>query len=159
MFIKKTNTLCNNILFISGMILLMHETMTRLYTAAREIRNIRGGQSSLATFLNCSPQTLNNWEARGMSQKGIFEMSKKLGCNAAWLKTGEGEMRRELDAPPTSNNDALRPLSQALIDEVRLADKAGVADESLRALIALLKSLRGKSQVQTSIGPDLLDAG
>jgi phage repressor protein C with HTH and peptisase S24 domain len=66
----------------------MHETMKRLYQAAKEKEEIEG-QSDLAKRLNQSPQTLNNWEARGMSKAGILLACKELGIDALWLESGE----------------------------------------------------------------------
>lgn len=50
----------------------MHETMKRLYQAALELKDIDepGRQSKLARLLNVSSQTVNNWEARGISKEG-----------------------------------------------------------------------------------------
>lgn len=68
----------------------MHPTMKRLYQAAREIKG-KEGQSSVARLLDESPQTLNNWEARGMSRQGMMKAEEILGCRANWLATGRGE--------------------------------------------------------------------
>lgn len=65
----------------------MHETMKRLYEVAKEKYGI-SGQSDLAKKLNQSPQSLNNWEARGMSKAGILLASKALNISATWLETG-----------------------------------------------------------------------
>ena len=67
----------------------MNPQMTRLYDAAREIKGIRG-QSDLARELNTSPQTVNNWEARGISKKGLLHIQSVLGISASWIDTGEG---------------------------------------------------------------------
>lgn len=68
----------------------MNPQMTRLYSAAREIKGIRG-QSDLARALNTSPQTVNNWEARGISKKGLLHIQTTLGISASWLEIGEGK--------------------------------------------------------------------
>jgi len=65
--------------------------MKRLYEAAEALRGIKG-QSELARALNLSPQTVNNWEARGMSKSGMLSAQALLGCSATWLASGEGEM-------------------------------------------------------------------
>ena len=67
----------------------MNAQMTRLYAAAREIQGIRG-QSDLARALNTSPQTVNNWEARGISKKGLLQIQATLGISAQWIETGQG---------------------------------------------------------------------
>jgi SOS-response transcriptional repressor LexA len=67
----------------------MNAQMTRLYKAALETKGI-GGQSELARALNTSPQTVNNWEARGISKKGLLLIQTVLGISASWLETGKG---------------------------------------------------------------------
>ena len=67
----------------------MNPQMTRLYQAARDLRAI-GGQAELARALNTSPQTINNWEARGISKKGLIHIQNTLGISATWLETGQG---------------------------------------------------------------------
>lgn len=65
--------------------------MTRLYEAAQMLRGLQG-QSEVARALNASPQTINNWEARGMSKAGMIHAQEVLGCSATWLATGKGDM-------------------------------------------------------------------
>ena len=93
----------------------MHETMTRLYQAARELKNI-DGQSELARYLNVSPQVLKNWETRSISSKGLIQAANALEIDVRWLETGVGEMHpRPIEAnarpaPPLrfwSSNDPL----------------------------------------------------
>ena len=73
----------------------MHETMVRLYQAAKELKGIdgRGAQSEIARLLDASPQQIKNWEGRGISNKGMIAASKMLGIAVYWLETGQGEMR------------------------------------------------------------------
>ena len=78
----------------------MHETMTRLYQAAKELKNIEG-QSALARYLDSTPQKLKNWESRGISSQGMIQAAQVLGLDIEWLKTGAGEMqsrRRTVEA-------------------------------------------------------------
>ena len=72
----------------------MHETMKRLYQAALELKDIDdpGRQSKVARLLNVSSQTVNNWEARGISKEGVLVAQDKIGCLAKWVQSGEGEM-------------------------------------------------------------------
>lgn len=70
----------------------MHESMNRLYQAAEELMGIKG-QSEIAKRLNASPQTVKNWETRGISKQGFIEIQKVMGISIEWLETGEGEMR------------------------------------------------------------------
>ncbi len=65
----------------------MHETMVRLYEAARQLRGVEG-QSAIARLINQSPQTVKNWESRGMSYAGMIEAEKTIGCAARWLESG-----------------------------------------------------------------------
>lgn len=66
--------------------------MERLYQAADELRGITG-QSALARTLGTSPQTLHNWEQRGISKAGLLTAQKLIGCSASWLESGQGLMR------------------------------------------------------------------
>jgi phage repressor protein C with HTH and peptisase S24 domain len=69
----------------------MHKQMERLYQAAKELRGI-SSQAELARALNQSSQTVNNWEARGISKAGLIKAQAEIGCSATWLETGEGPM-------------------------------------------------------------------
>jgi SOS-response transcriptional repressor LexA len=69
----------------------MHPVTERLYKAAQALRNI-SGQSAVARALNESPQTVKNWETRGVSKAGALKAEEFLGVRAAWLFTGEGSM-------------------------------------------------------------------
>ncbi len=65
--------------------------MERLYEAAKKLKGITG-QSKLALTLNISPQTVNNWEARGISKRGMLDAQRGIGCSAIWIDTGDGDM-------------------------------------------------------------------
>lgn len=80
----------------------MHETMIRLYQAAKELKNIEG-QSALARYLDATPQTLKNWESRGISSQGMIHACQALEINIEWLKTGNSIMR-PIAAPAFDNN-------------------------------------------------------
>lgn len=67
----------------------MNLQMKRLYEAASEARGIRG-QSDLARVLNTSPQTINNWESRGISKQGLLSIQNTLGISASWVQSGNG---------------------------------------------------------------------
>lgn len=69
----------------------MNEQMERLYLAARSLLGI-DGQSAVAKVLNVSPQTVNNWEERGISNDGLLKAQEMVGCNAIWLRDGKGQM-------------------------------------------------------------------
>ncbi len=88
---ENANTVFNNILFSSDKMRAMHDTMKRLYKAAKELKEAVG-PSAVAREMNISPQTLHNWEERGMSRTGMLTAQKTIGCNATWLETGTGPM-------------------------------------------------------------------
>lgn len=69
----------------------MHIQMERLYQAAKTLKGITG-QSDLARALNVSPQTVNNWETRGVSKKALVAAQRVIGCSAVWVETGVGPM-------------------------------------------------------------------
>lgn len=84
----------------------MHSQMERLYEAARELKGVIG-QTALARQLGVSPQTLNNWEARGVSKKGLITCQQVLGLSILWLESGKGP-KSLTDTP----NAVLTPLGQ-----------------------------------------------
>lgn len=63
----------------------------RLYAAAKQLANVEG-QTALAALLHESPQAINNWESRGVSERGALKAQAILGCDANWLLTGAGAM-------------------------------------------------------------------
>ena len=67
----------------------MHATTQRLYAAAKSMKDVEG-QSNLAKLLGESPQTIKNWEARGVSKNGMLKAQQIIGCNAVWIETGGG---------------------------------------------------------------------
>jgi phage repressor protein C with HTH and peptisase S24 domain len=91
MFMKLSNAPFNNNLFSMGTISLMHESMSRLYEAAKIMKKTEG-QSAVARLLVESPQTLNNWESRGVSRAGAIKAQEVIGCDASWVLTGKGGM-------------------------------------------------------------------
>ena len=81
------NAALNNKTFTSATIARMHESMERLYEAARLLHRIEG-PAQLAKFLNISEQLVNNWQRRGISKGGMIDAQTKIGCSATWLETG-----------------------------------------------------------------------
>jgi len=45
-----------------------------------------------------TPQTINNWEQRGISKKGMLDAQRAIGCSATWLESGDGPMQTALSA-------------------------------------------------------------
>lgn len=106
----------------------IHPTMARLYEAAA----LKGlsGQSEVARALNMSPQRLNNWEARGISQQGATKAQSELGINATWLLTGDGpaELKSAVTEPShTSQYVPLDPVT--LVEAVKLVQKVWMVKE------------------------------
>ncbi|BEP93250.1 hypothetical protein GmRootA79_16340 [Acidovorax sp. A79] len=93
----------NNTMFsartIAGMAEI-HPTTERLYSAARELRDVIG-QSAVARLLDISPQVMKNWEARGVSEGGALKAQKYIGCDANWVLHGEQQMASTAWAPPS----------------------------------------------------------
>lgn len=87
MFNEKANAAFINGSFTCATIRGMHETMIRLYEAARLMRDLET-QTDVALAMEQSPQTLSNWERRGMSKGGMLIAEEKLGCSAQWIRTG-----------------------------------------------------------------------
>lgn len=85
----------------------MHAQMTRLYQAAKDLRGIEG-QTEVAKLLNALPQTLNNWESRGISDQGLLKAQEAIGCDAIWLRDGSGDM--VCGSVATTNYDELLQL-------------------------------------------------
>ena len=65
----------------------MHPQMKRLYEAADLLVGLKT-QAEVARALNQSQQTVNNWEARGISKAGLLRAQGAIGCSATWLDTG-----------------------------------------------------------------------
>lgn len=76
----------------------MDSQMKRLYEAANTLKGV-AGQSKLARLLNASPQTVKNWEVRGISKQGMIEAQRAIGCSALWIETGEGAMTTGIGHP------------------------------------------------------------
>ena len=87
----------------------MHETMVRLYEAARTLKGLTT-QAEVARAFNFSQQRIKNWEARGMSKGGMLKAQEVFGCSATWLETGKPPMetvkrKSDLDQIEVSLNE------------------------------------------------------
>lgn len=91
MFKQKANTMFNNQEHICLMMPDMNAQTERLYLAAKTLHQV-DGSSAVAKLLNVSPQTVNNWEERGISNDGLLRAQELMGCNAIWLRDGSGSM-------------------------------------------------------------------
>lgn len=111
MFKEKANTTFNNTVFTCAIIDRMNDQMKRLYEAAKTLKGIKG-QSALARALNESPQTVKNWESRGISERGLVSAQAVIGCNANWVRDGAGEMRS--NAPQDEDRAAIEKAVELL---------------------------------------------
>lgn len=91
MFKQTSNMACNNILFKSSKIDGMHPSMVKLYRIADDTLKIKG-QSAVARALSESPQTVKNWETRGISKGGAMKAQAVFGCNANELLQTQAEI-------------------------------------------------------------------
>lgn len=95
MFIDLSNTMFNNALFKDGTIPFVHTSMEKLYQFVDENFKL-SGQSALARRMQESPQTVKNWESRGISEGGALKAQNLFGCNANWL-LGQSETAKAPD--------------------------------------------------------------
>src|ERR1041385_8538038 len=122
--------MCNTFCLVRATIAPMNIQMTRLYEAAKALRGL-DGQSDVARALNASPQTINNWEARGISKPGLLKAQAIFGCSATWLETGLGPMTVS-DAEPQFANPLSVVVAEAndpnfyQVPKVQLQLRAGV---------------------------------
>ncbi len=135
MFKLGVNKACNTSCLVKPIISSMHIQMERLYRAAKELRNI-SNQAELARALNQSSQTVNNWEARGISKAGLLLAQAEIGCSATWLTTGDGPMLVGGVAAPAADADGFMTdaggQAAAGMDRVRVGE--GPATVPVRAV-------------------------
>lgn len=128
-----------------------HPTARRLYKVVDALRGIRG-QSNVARLLNISPQTMRNWEVRGISVEGAVAAEATLGIPAHWLLTGNtvpgGADPLAQDAPrlrgPFATGEELAPYNTRTVRQtledlaVQLAGSDLAARGSAAPLLAKL---------------------
>ncbi|CAG2152590.1 hypothetical protein LMG19282_04224 [Cupriavidus campinensis] len=135
-FNEKANAVFINEAFTCETIPRMHETMVRLYEAARTLKNLET-PTDVARALHQSQQTINNWERRGMSRPGMIEAQKHLGCSATWLQTGRGSMTYDATIKAANEMDnGLAERIKVVLEEPgilpkALAKAAGVPPETV----------------------------
>lgn len=100
----------------------MHPTVQRMYKAAKENLGIEG-QSQLALAIGESAQTVNNWESRGVSQRGAIKAARELGCSAEWIMSGEGDMRGTPQATTTSSGLSSHAIELAALFDLLPMDR------------------------------------
>lgn len=124
-FSTMSNAACNSNWLRVATIPPMHASMERLYAVIGRLRGMEG-QTRLADALNESPQTVNNWESRGISAIGAIKAQREFGCNAAWILSGEGAVMIGL------------PLSADVCDRI-----AGLDPDQLRHLENVVRAHLG----------------
>lgn len=140
MFKEIANTMFNRSLKSCEIICAMNAQMTRLYQAAKKLKGVEG-QTDVARMFDATPQTLNNWESRGISNEGLLKAQEVLGCNAIWIRDGVGEMMP--GAASIVNAD--------LSDVAKLVQLYGQSTENGRKLILSLASSTEKISNRSDI--------
>jgi phage repressor protein C with HTH and peptisase S24 domain len=134
----------------------MHVQMKRLYEAAAALAGLRT-QAEIARALNQSQQTVNNWEARGISKAGLLKAQSAIGCSATWLETGEAPMalapRLVADGSPAVSNE---PADNPFLSDARRV-RIGDEPDTVPVRRVTLKLHAGVTGFETE--PDLEDGG
>lgn len=137
-FKQKSNTMLNNGLFSWHTVGAMHETMKRLYAAAELLKHVTG-QSAVARLLNASPQTVKNWEARGVSKQGMLDAEQLIGCRSSWVRTGDGDM-----ADLSHSSDTQASLNVESLDPINIEQAPG-----LRGKVPLISFVQAGAFAET----------
>ena len=90
MSIAVCSTIPDNCLTICDMS--THESMNRLYFAAKQLLGFGEKPSAIAKIINESEQTVSNWQRRGVSKEGALKVQEMTGISANWIRTGKGLM-------------------------------------------------------------------
>lgn len=156
MFNDMSNVVCNNILFSPSTLGNMDKTMERLYVAARVLKQIEG-QSAVASAMGETPQTVNNWESRGMSQRGMMRAQEVFGCSPTWLKSEQGPMKvgdsQELARPPVIEDhewNALSMTQREFIEMLSLTPLNDMTINALKGMLAFLEQTPQATHAETS---------
>ena len=157
MFNEMSNPAFNNTSFTQCNILFMepekemHPSMLRFYEAMKALKGVEG-QSAAAKVLNMSPQKLNNWESRGISAEAAIEVECTIGCRAAWLRNGNGEMLSPnvvIDrAQPLVARDPVPENIQAIMDDLSKIDP-DEAELWRMNLMVMAKKARNENRRET----------
>ena len=142
MFKQKANATCNNILFKVTKIDRMHSSMVKLYKIAKDTQGIVG-QSAVARALVESPQTVKNWEKRGISKGGAVKAQAVFGCNANDLL----ETRSEIDVlnVPVAREHAPVLYAQARTDKwtnAAIEIMQGLDEAQKQAMVARMREFK-----------------
>lgn len=149
MFKQLSNTTFDTTCLVARTLPAMHASTSRLYDAALTLQKTRG-QSNVARLLNESPQTVKNWEKRGVSGKGALNAAKVLGCRAQWLLDGCGQMVEGL--PGARPNEPLFATSlTTVLDRLTL-----LSNGQWQMVKARLDSLPGNAPEVGAVFADVL---
>lgn len=77
--------------------------MSRLYLAAKEVKKVEG-QTNVAKLLGQVPQTVKNWESRGVSKPGAIIAESVIGTRVNWVLDGVEPMLSK-DAPTDADSE------------------------------------------------------
>lgn len=70
----------------------MESAFDRLLRAAIELKpGVIANKSDLAKFLDESPQSITNWQSRGIPKGKLLSVARAIGVSPDWLLTGEGQ--------------------------------------------------------------------
>ncbi|QLG87661.1 hypothetical protein HQ393_04995 [Chitinibacter bivalviorum] len=120
----------------------MESTFERLFSAAQSKDPSVKGNSDLARLVNELPQTITNWQKRGVPKAKLTDLARSLNVHAEWLASGTGPMKTDAvsepvyhSAPsethPPSVDDLLNLLSQRL-NETDESTKSSVGQMLLK---------------------------
>lgn len=71
----------------------MESAFERLLRAAKELKpGVIANKSDLAKYLNESPQSITNWQSRGIPKSKLLTVARAFGISAEWLESGAGNM-------------------------------------------------------------------
>lgn len=120
----------------------MHETARRLYQAASRIKGVEG-PSAVGALLGEKPQTIKNWESRGVSESGKVKARERIGCDTYWLSTGEGTMEAQGSSAWVASSAAPSntPPTLALALEAIDAAMAELDPQARRIAVGMLAAL------------------
>ncbi len=100
----------------------------RLLEAAQKLHpewvGVLSPWADLATFLNESDQTINNWRSRGVPRTRAHELCGRIGCRWQWVLNEEGTMVPDksvtyvADAAPATNRPARAPEPKYIAAEI-----------------------------------------
>ena len=133
----------------------MHPSTDRLYIAAQKLKDVNG-QSAVARLLNESPQTVKNWETRGVSRSGAMRAEEVIGARAAWILTGDGEMTapRSLTLmPPVAPPAFEEPMEGYIRLPVMAEASAGPGRVASQEVIRYVDVLEGYIQQRLRTSP------